>query len=69
MSAHDDHGNTPAAWTTAIIVLIGCIISTIGFLPMNLPLIYIGFGVVLLGCVAGAVVHTVSKNKEQAANR
>ena len=44
---HEDHGNTPAAWTAATIVMIAFVIASVAVWTMNWPLFWIG-GVGLL---------------------
>ena len=55
MASHADaigHGNSPAAWTCVIVMLVGALISSIAFVIASTP-IFIG-GVVVL--VAGLIV-------------
>lgn len=55
MASHADaigHGNSPAAWTCVIVMLVGALISSIAFVIASTP-IFIG-GVVVM--VAGLVV-------------
>ena len=55
MSEHK-HGNTPAAWTAVIIMMISFLIGTIAVVLANRPLFWIG-GVALF--VIGAIVGRV----------
>jgi protein-S-isoprenylcysteine O-methyltransferase Ste14 len=55
MASHADavgHGNSPAAWTCVIVMLVGALISSIAFVIASTP-IFIG-GVVVM--VAGLIV-------------
>lgn len=56
MSAN--HGNTPAAWTATLIVLIGFVVGSVGMMldPISFVLFWIGVGVVVLGGVAFLVM-------------
>ena len=56
MSEHDNHGQTPAAWTAVIIIIIAFLLGTIAVVIGNWPLFWIG-GVALT--VVGAVVGKV----------
>ncbi len=56
MSEHDNHGQTPAAWTAVIIMIVAAIFGTIAVVIGNWPLFWIG-GVALT--VVGAVVGKV----------
>lgn len=60
---HEDHGHSPANWTMAILVLLGFVVASIGFLPIRLPVIYAGFGLVVVGLIAGIVVNRVTAAK------
>jgi hypothetical protein len=50
------HGNSPAAWTAVIIMLVAFAVGTIAFC-FDLPIVvWISFGVLLLGLVVGFVL-------------
>jgi 1,4-dihydroxy-2-naphthoate octaprenyltransferase len=53
---HEDHGNTPAAWTAVAIIVVAFLIGAYAVLTGNWVLFWIG-GVG--GTVAGAVVGKV----------
>ncbi len=54
---HDDHGNTPAAWTAAIIMMVASVIGALGIILGNWPLFWIGgIGLVVVGAIAGKVM-------------
>ena len=54
---HDNHGQTPAAWTAVIIIIIAFLLGTIAVVIGNWPLFWIG-GVALtvVGGIAGKVM-------------
>jgi len=56
-TAHDPgHGSSPAAWTTVIIMLVGCVAGTL-FFWLDMPiLVAASAGAVALGPVAGWLV-------------
>jgi hypothetical protein len=56
MSQHEDHGNTPAAWTTVIALLIASLIAAAAVLTANIPLFIGGVVFGVLGVVAGKVL-------------
>ena len=58
MSSINNHGNTPAAWATTIIVVIGSVIAGIAIPIANVPVAIIGFAVVALGGVVGLVMKS-----------
>ena len=54
----NDHGNTPAAWTAVIIMIIGFVVGAIAVILLNWPLFWIGgVGVVVLGAIVGKVMQ------------
>lgn len=56
---HDNHGNSLAAWTSVIIIMIGSLIMSGAVLMMSTPVFVIGVIVVLLGVVAGKVLSSM----------
>ncbi len=52
----NSHGNTPAAWTAVIIIMLAFVIGAVAVLTANWVLFWIG-GVG--GCILGAVVGKV----------
>lgn len=55
------HGNSPAAWTTVGIMLLGSLISCIAFVigADATILFWAGIGVIVLGLIAGGVLRAV----------
>jgi hypothetical protein len=52
----EGHGNSPAAWTAVVIMLVAFAVGTIAFC-FDLPIVvWIAFGVLLLGLVVGFVL-------------
>ncbi|MET3811065.1 HGxxPAAW family protein [Arthrobacter sp. UYEF3] len=47
------HGNSPAAWTTVAVMLIGALIAAIAFVIANTPIFIAGVVIMLLGLVVG----------------
>ena len=55
---HDLHGNSPAAWTAVIIVLIAFTIGAIAMvLGPNWVLFWISVGIAVVGALAGKVMQ------------
>jgi hypothetical protein len=53
------HGNSPAAWTAVIIMLVGITVGTLAFWFDLAWLVWVSAGVVLLGAIVGAVLAKV----------
>jgi uncharacterized membrane protein len=51
------HGNSPAAWTCVIIMLIGALIASIAFVIANTPIFIAGAVVMLAGLLAGWIMR------------
>lgn len=51
------HGNSPAAWTTVLVMLVGALIMSIAFVIANTPIFIAGGVVMLVGLVIGLVMR------------
>ncbi|MDQ0756680.1 HGxxPAAW family protein [Arthrobacter sp. B3I4] len=51
------HGNSPAAWTTVAIMLVGALIASIAFVIANTPIFIAGVVVMLIGLVVGFIMR------------
>jgi len=55
---YNSHGNTPAAWTTAIIIMVAFAIGAVAVLTDNWALFWIGgVGGLVVGGVVGKVMQ------------
>ncbi|MGA7690098.1 MAG: HGxxPAAW family protein [Jiangellales bacterium] len=61
---HDNHGQTPAAWTASIIITLGFLIGCIAVIYLNWVLLAVGFVVIALGAVAGKVMQMMGMGKQ-----
>lgn len=53
---HDNHGQTPANWTGATLIMLASIVATLGVV-LALPVVFwIGIGLVVVGLVAWKVM-------------
>ncbi len=65
--AHDSHGQSPAAWTAVIIMMIGVVIGAVAVLIGNWPLFWIGFvGLVVVGAIVGKAMGMMGYGAKQA---
>ncbi len=53
---HDNHGQTPAAWTAVTIVMIAFFVGTLGVVLGQYVMVWIGVGLVVLGGIVGKVM-------------
>ncbi len=60
---HEDHGNTPAAWTTVAIITIAFIVGTLAIMIANWTMFWIGVGLLVLGAVVGKVLSMMGFGK------
>lgn len=51
-----DHGNTPAAWTGVIIVLIGFVVGGLGLVLENMTIFFAGCALGPIGALVGYVM-------------
>ena len=54
---HDNHGQTPAAWTAVIMILVAFVLGTVAVVIGNWPLFWVGgVGLAAAGAVTGKVM-------------
>jgi small neutral amino acid transporter SnatA (MarC family) len=54
---HEDHGNTPAAWTAVTIIMIAFVVGAIAVLTANWTLFWVGaVGLTVVGGIVGKVM-------------
>ena len=63
---HDNHGQTPAAWTAVIIIMIGAVVGAVSFLVTAPWLFFVGLGICVLGAVVGKVMSMAGMGKQSA---
>jgi hypothetical protein len=61
---HEDHGNTPAAWTTVILMILGFTIGGAGMIVASVPLFVAGVVVVVLGPIVGKILSMMGLGKK-----
>jgi len=62
---HEDHGNTPAAWTAATIVMIAFVLGAVAVWTMNWPLFWVGgVGLLVVGVIVGKVMSMMGMGKQ-----
>lgn len=52
----DNHGNTPAAWTTVTIALLSFVVAGIGLMVSSMPMFWIGVALTPLALVVGVAM-------------
>lgn len=58
-----DHGNTPAAWTTVILIMLGFLIGGVAIV-LAMPVWAVGgAAIVVLGCVVGKIMQMMGLGK------
>ncbi|MGZ4427555.1 MAG: HGxxPAAW family protein [Nocardioidaceae bacterium] len=62
MTAH--HGNTPAAWTAVMIILVGFTLGGIALVIPNWTLFWIGVAIVPVGIIVGKVMQMMGLGAE-----
>jgi uncharacterized membrane protein YoaK (UPF0700 family) len=62
MSAH--HGNTPAAWTAVLVILVGFIVGGIGLVVDSMPVFWVGVALVPVGGIVGKVMQKMGLGAE-----
>lgn len=52
-----NHGNTPAAWVTVVVVLVGALVSSLAMIASLVWLVWVGLGVIVVGLLAGRIMR------------
>ncbi|HSE69954.1 MAG TPA: HGxxPAAW family protein [Nocardioidaceae bacterium] len=60
------HGNTPAAWTGVMIILLGFIVGGIGLVIANMLLFWVGCALLPIGAIVGKVMQKMGLGAETA---
>ncbi len=61
---HEDHGNTPAAWTAVAIIVVAFLVGAYAVLTANWTLFWIGaVGLTVVGAVVGKVMSMMGMGK------
>lgn len=58
------HGNTPAAWTTVIIILVAFVVGTFAFWFDAPWLVWTSAGLAVVGLIVGAVMRKAGYGKD-----
>jgi hypothetical protein len=53
---HDNHGQTPAAWTAVVIITLAFVVGTVGMVIGQWWMFWVGVGMVVLGGIAGKIM-------------
>jgi hypothetical protein len=53
---HASHGNSPAAWTAVIVIMVGSLVSSFAVWFSQPWLFFTGLGICVLGLIAGKVM-------------
>jgi small neutral amino acid transporter SnatA (MarC family) len=61
---HEDHGNTPAAWTAVTIIMIAFVVGAVAVLTANWVLFWVGaVGLAVVGAVVGKAMSMMGMGK------
>ncbi len=64
MADHDNHGQTPAAWTAVTIMMVGFVVGSIAVIQLNWVLLAVGFVIIVAGAVVGKVMAMMGMGKQ-----
>ena len=62
------HGNTPAAWTGVMIILVGFVVGGIGMVIDNWTMFWVGVALVPAGAIVGKVMAMMGMGAEPASH-
>ena len=63
-AVHADHGSTPAAWTTVVIITRAFTLGTWAVVWANWPLFWVSVALVVLGGIVGKVMSMMGFGKK-----
>jgi len=63
MSTESHHGNTPAAWTAVVIMMVAFLIGTIGVVIAKPVVFWIGVALIAVGAIVGKVMAMMGLGK------
>jgi Family of unknown function (DUF6704) len=63
------HGNTPAAWTGVLVILVGFVVGGIGLVIDNWTVFWAGVVIGLVGPIVGKVMQRMGLGAEAPAER
>ena len=58
------HGNTPAAWTGVLIILVGFVVGGIGLVIDNWPVFWVGAALGPIGIIVGKIMAMMGHGAE-----
>ena len=64
----DNHGNTPAAWTGVMIILVGFVVGGIGMVIDQWTLFWVGVALVPAGAIVGKIMQKMGLGAEPASH-
>ena len=64
MADHDNHGQTPAAWTAVTIMMVGFVVGSIAVIQLNWPLLIVATVIIVAGAVVGKVMQMMGMGKQ-----
>jgi len=65
---HSNHGNTPAAWTLAVIMMIGFVVGTVGLVMGSWVGFGVGVGIVALSAIVGGIMKAAGLGQPRSAS-
>jgi hypothetical protein len=63
------HGNTPAAWTGVVIILVGFLVAGIALVAHSWPAFWVGVVIGAVGPVVGKIMQKLGLGSEPARSR
>ena len=64
MADHDNHGQTPAAWTAVTIMMVGFVVGSIAVVQLNWALLIVATVIIVAGAVVGKVMQMMGMGKQ-----
>jgi hypothetical protein len=63
------HGNTPAAWTAVVLILVGFTLGGIGLMVDSWPMFWVGVALCPVAAIVGKIMQRMGMGAEPATER
>ena len=63
----ESHGNTVAAWTAVIIMIIGAVVAGVAVWFVAIPVFWVGIAIVVIGAITGKVLQVMGYGQDKPA--
>ncbi len=63
----DHHGDSPAAWISVVVMLVGFAVGTVAFFLAIVPIVFVGVAIIVVGFILWPVLAKAGLRRERPA--